>query len=579
MGKAWLAARWKVLLPQLQRLGVTEEEEIARLCEAEVGFWRSRPEYTKLSSLKTDVTNTRNMIRKIPVTPANRWKNPRSGKYEHIALKYLNLSKEEWDQINAGSRENFEERLSHQQLIDHPETVLERAEALLHSMRWDDLVTGLALCTGRRLAELLKSGRFFPKSLHTVLFDGQLKRRDLDLLPYEIPVLADAEQVLAAWRRLRALQDCSELSIEEVEARFSRPANQNANRCFSGLIPEREGKNDLCTHAFRGVYARLAVWLYCPVRVKDLIYANTILGHYQAVNEQKQRDFLTTVRYFDYAIGDGQGQIDGRQGLQLGAPGVEVIAAFQQGDQEMTTTQSTDAEPQQPGLETKKHKTRGTFTVRVGTYDTGVKLMQDRGFEGTGGHDRLIVDLMAHDAVAHQIYGLVQPLTDELGADGPVSAVQALIAAYHEGGAHVPGLADLLQEVADEGDPVVYLRKLVERDHKFQQAIADRGANVDYTQVPMADLRRKYRTLEAAQERYRRAVDAVIVHNESQGDPLHLWYINAPLVKELVGGRLDFIQNYLATRQAEINEHHKRFSLTSKQNRKPVSVVDEITVE
>ena len=36
MGKVWLAERWKVLLPQLQRLGVAEEEEIARLCEAEV---------------------------------------------------------------------------------------------------------------------------------------------------------------------------------------------------------------------------------------------------------------------------------------------------------------------------------------------------------------------------------------------------------------------------------------------------------------------------------------------------------------------------------------------------------------
>ena len=164
--------------------------------------------------------------------------------------------------------------------------------------------------------------------------------------------------------------------------------------------------------------------------------------------------------------------------------------------------------------------------------------------------------------------------------DGPIATLQALIGAYRSG---VPalqggGLSELLTEVAEEKEPVQYLRSLVERDRNFKAALANRHAGTDYAALPMAELER-IKTTEAATERFKRAVDAVIRHNHAQTDPLHLWYINAAAVRDLVGGRNDAVQAYLETRKQEIKAHHQQCALTPRQNRKNMSIADEITVE
>jgi Spy/CpxP family protein refolding chaperone len=161
---AWLDERLAALVPQLAALTSEQEAEIARLCEDEIAAWRARPQIKKPTALRPVMTAARKALRgQLKVTPANRWKNPRTGEYEHIALKHLNFTPEEWDGLNAVSEERLETRLQHQQLIDQPEAVIERAERLLQSDRWYDLVTGLAVVTGRRLTELMKTGRFFQR--------------------------------------------------------------------------------------------------------------------------------------------------------------------------------------------------------------------------------------------------------------------------------------------------------------------------------------------------------------------------------------------------------------------------------
>jgi hypothetical protein len=44
----------------------------------------------------------------------------------------------------------------------------------------------------------MKVGELHPKTLYTVVFSGQLKRKDEVMKPYEIPVLCEAPLVLAA---------------------------------------------------------------------------------------------------------------------------------------------------------------------------------------------------------------------------------------------------------------------------------------------------------------------------------------------------------------------------------------------
>ncbi len=196
MAKVWLEERLEVLIPALALLGKDQETEIERLCLEELDAWRARG--LQEGSLRPVVTAARGAIKKrIKLTPNNRFLNEQKGEYQHIALKYLNL---DWETLNAVDDDKFQASLEHQQLIENPRAIVARAESLLHSSRSDELIVALALVSGRRLTEVLKTGRFFPKTANTLIFDGQLKRRDLDVKPFEIPVLVDAELVIQAWR-------------------------------------------------------------------------------------------------------------------------------------------------------------------------------------------------------------------------------------------------------------------------------------------------------------------------------------------------------------------------------------------
>jgi hypothetical protein len=312
------------------------------------------------------------------------------------------------------------------------------------------------------------------------------------------------------------------------------------------------------------------------------VYVNAILGQFQARNEQQRRDYAATMHYFDYRIGDGAGQIDGRQGIRLSEPGIEVLEVFRKGatsmsDTTTTTQEQQEQEQEQPALTTKVKKNRGLLTVKQTTGDMVMLLMEQREMRK---HDEIVADLVANDASYQQVAALLQPLSQELNADGPIATLQALIAAYQSGGSApaAPGMPELLQSVSDEKEPVKYLHSLVERDRNFKTAIANRHAGTDYAALPMAELER-IKTTEAATERFRRAVDAIIAHNNAQQDPLHQWYINAAAVRDLVGGRNDAVQAYIVTRQAELDAHHKQYNLTPRQNRKAMSIADEITVK
>ena len=235
--------------------------------------------------------------------------------------------------------------------------------------------------------------------------------------------------------------------------------------------------------------------------------------------------------------------------------------------------------------------------MKPGTYNEGLRLIEEREMQGTGSHDRLIVDLMAHDAAAHQMYALLQPLSEELNTDGPIATLQALIVAYQSGAAPaMPGMGELVHslvsnpltiktgekpneiEINSEQKPVEYLAALVERDRKFKAGMDSRTSKLDVTAASMEDLK-KSKAPAAATERFRRAVDAVIEHNNTTNDPLHQWYINAALIRDLVGGQNKLVQDYLKTRGQEIEAHHAQYGLTPKRNNKDMNVADEIVVQ
>src|SRR5579864_6385017 len=97
----WLEERWASLIPALEPLLSTQEEEIRAICEAEKEWWRKRPGIRAPVSLGKPMTDTRNHIREVlEVRDDNCWTNPKTGVPEHIALKYMNFSTDEWTQMS-----------------------------------------------------------------------------------------------------------------------------------------------------------------------------------------------------------------------------------------------------------------------------------------------------------------------------------------------------------------------------------------------------------------------------------------------------------------------------------------------
>lgn len=116
------------------------------------------------------------------------------------------------------------------QILVNPEWVKNLASDLLtkNEPSTSDLCIGIALATGRRLTEIIKTAAFKPVDDMSLLFSGQLKTKNRhlfeELSPYEIPSMVNAEIVAKALKILRRRTGKDLLKYkntlgEEVESR------------------------------------------------------------------------------------------------------------------------------------------------------------------------------------------------------------------------------------------------------------------------------------------------------------------------------------------------------------------------
>ena len=273
---------------------------------------------------------------------------------DHPALAHVGFDEKTWQAINLPTHDRTEARNENQRLLRHPEKIVARAARLLESPRFEDLAVGLGLTVGRRISELLDGhARLEPATAWSVYFTGQRKHRgEREDFAFEIPTLAPATDVLAAWTRLQVMLGDQQLSPQEINHRYGHEVNAAADRHFRGLVPPRlprppKGKagrledpharqrpqDALYLHLFRAVYATIAVHWFCPPRVNRLVYKAEIQGHRQILGSQgKMRRAYTASRHYDdYQIADASGEnLDGRQGIKLGRlEGLEVLKVFQ----------------------------------------------------------------------------------------------------------------------------------------------------------------------------------------------------------------------------------------------------------
>ena len=313
----WLRELLAEHLPRLVQLSDTQEDlEIAQEWDYFIKEQLRSRGLISPPQQKNRITDVRNAIKVI---------DP-----EHPALLVVGFSASQWMEINSMAAGATASRTT--QFLDSTDAIAFQANQLLQSRIWSEVAAGLAVVTGRRVSEILKTAHFTFKSTYSVMFTGAVKRRQESVaLNFEIPTLVEANTVIEAISKLRAWLDTSNLTNRQINERYEQAVAQACERYFRELVPLREGKGNLYTHLFRAVYATIATHWFCPPTVSDLEFRAYIQGHFQILNEaneQKRTSMAAQRHYWDYKIADGQGNVDGRLGIKLQQSGVQVLEAF-----------------------------------------------------------------------------------------------------------------------------------------------------------------------------------------------------------------------------------------------------------
>lgn len=314
----WLQDLLHQHLPEIATLSDTPTNHaIARQWDAKIKSLMEARGLTTPSQQKNRLVDIRNALKTLDPN--------------HPALADVGFTPAQWEEINRASEDKVGDRST--KFLNDPDVIVNKAIELLNSREWNEVAAGLAVLTGRRCTEILKTASFEEKTPYSVIFTGALKRQDEPVaLQFEIPTLAPAHEVIKAIALLREWVDTSGMDNREVNNRYAQGVIKACARHFRDLVPTRDGEDNLYTHLFRAVYATIATHWYCPPNVPPLEFRAYIQGHFKILDEQDptlRRSLAAQRNYFDYQIGDGKGNVDGRLGIKLGESGVAVIEEFQ----------------------------------------------------------------------------------------------------------------------------------------------------------------------------------------------------------------------------------------------------------
>ncbi|NEQ48466.1 MAG: hypothetical protein F6K00_35025 [Leptolyngbya sp. SIOISBB] len=340
---------------------------------------------------------------------------------EHPAIRLVTLTTDEYRRLNDEQRGRVAQRDTqylHPDAISH---MVKIAENLLDSDEWSDVGAGLAVLIGRRISEILLS-KFSLKTPWSLNFSQMAKKPDDVDVTIEIPTLAPAATVLAAIEKLQsglAIADLRQQGAasrqlkQAVNRRYSLAVAQKCDEYFSSLVPARSDKDNLYTHIFRAVYATIAAHWFCPPNVPEHQYKAEIQGHFTLTEaSEKLPNYAARSNYDDYSIGDGQGNRDGRLGIQLGQlPGLEVIAAFKSPSASAPVV--TEPEPVELPDSEAPEEIRDLINIEEGPIMTDTsKLTTKRPHIYADDLERLSA-LMAHEGVTGTTADLLHALLDE----------------------------------------------------------------------------------------------------------------------------------------------------------------------
>lgn len=147
---------------------------------------------------------------------------------------------------------------------------------------------------------------------YVLTFSGQQKKRG-DAASFDIVTIMPAKLVLDAVERLRAhptaqsLKDITSINDTRMRA-FNVQVNRVVRKRFeeSAIIPRVKGARAVSSHSLRGVYAAVAVYLWCPEERHEARFLQHYLGH--VLDGQLASNSEATSHYFRYRLLDGDGE-------------------------------------------------------------------------------------------------------------------------------------------------------------------------------------------------------------------------------------------------------------------------------
>ena len=158
----WLKALLRELLPQVIDLPDTPAgHRLAQQWDTSIKERMAARGLRTPTQQKNPITDVRRVLKAI---------NP-----NHPALDDVGFNSEEWTDINMPSEEAVAHRSA--KPLKAPDEIARRASVLLESDSWSEIAAGLAVATGRRVAEVIQTAEFEKASKWSVWFSGAVKRR------------------------------------------------------------------------------------------------------------------------------------------------------------------------------------------------------------------------------------------------------------------------------------------------------------------------------------------------------------------------------------------------------------------
>jgi hypothetical protein len=575
---SWIKDIIRDYLPEIKDIkDCPEGHEKAKEWDAKIKQLISERGLTKPSQQKNPITAIRNAIKTI---------NP-----NHPALEDVGLSKEDWIQINDDVDDKVSDREN--KYLTSPQAIADKGLQLLSSPEWFDIVAGLAVLTGRRSTELLKTAEFVYKTPYSVTFTGALKRRgETQTLSFEIPTLAPAQSIVEAVGKVRKKLDTSDLTERQINKNYSDDVSKACDKHFSKLVPARDGKDNLYTHLFRSVYATIATHWYCPTWVSDLEYRAAIQGHYFILDEKSskvRRNLASERHYYDYKISDGKGNADGRLGIKLSEPDVSVLEVFQKKESTSVEVPQSEAEQDEtlliPVLATEKRKI-SKYNFYVDERDRLDAVFSKLGLQGNQQNKFSSLLQWVEQKLEESTQATEQPTEakEQVTEPQPDTANEVANDQIDSESLppNIPAFESAWQKIDKLAGVLTNLATVLVDDRIRPGRVSKPKEVVDKPDTQQTRIEPKPKPASGEGEaKVNEAIDAIMAYN-NQPDRAYKdkWKIAISALKRLTKRNQVLIQRVMQERADEIEAHHKEHDLSENQNTKGRNAlkIDEVIV-